>query len=252
MSHARGGVITEQMRIVAEKEGIEPELVRQEVAAGRLTIPANVNHAGLSPIGIGSVASVKINANIGNSALSSDIETELCKLQVSVNFGAHMDLSTGGDIGAIRAASSPRAASPWAQCPSTRWRDPTMGHDRRDLPVRGAPGAAGCRLHDSALASVIRPLSKRVTGIVSRGGGALACGWPTTTAEPHTSARSPLHIRRYDVTLSLGDGSARAASPTPAMRRSSRVANPGELTRRAWEKDAGDHRGRAHPSTRSR
>src|SRR5262245_33345642 len=114
MHVARQGTITPEMQRVAEREGLTPELVRDEVARGRLIIPANVNHLAqaLDPMAIGKVASVKINANIGNSAVESNIEQELEKLHHAVHFGADtvMDLSTGGDIDAIRQAIL--AASP--------------------------------------------------------------------------------------------------------------------------------------------
>ena len=99
MSHARQGTITPQMRRVAERERLRPEVVRDEVAIGRLVIPANVHHlAGrLDPMAIGKVAAVKINANIGNSAVESNIDGELEKLHHAVHYGADtvMDLSTG-------------------------------------------------------------------------------------------------------------------------------------------------------------
>src|SRR2546426_7465781 len=105
---ARQGTITPQMQRVAEREELPVELVRDEVARGRLIIPANVHHlAGrLDPMAIGNVARVKINANIGNSAVESNIDQELDKLHHAVHYGADtvMDLSTGGDIDAIRQA----------------------------------------------------------------------------------------------------------------------------------------------------
>src|SRR5216117_1357679 len=108
MHHARQGVLTPEMRRVAEREELAPELVRDEVARGRLVIPANIGHLAkrLDPMAIGQVARVKINANIGNSAVTSDIEGELDKLHHAVHFGADtvMDLSTGGNIDAIRQA----------------------------------------------------------------------------------------------------------------------------------------------------
>ena len=111
---AREGQITPEMEFVARREQLEPELVRDEVAAGRMVIPANKMHlAGrLDPIGIGIAATCKINANIGNSAVTSNLDIELEKLRTSVRFGADtvMDLSTGGgDLDAIRAASSGEA-----------------------------------------------------------------------------------------------------------------------------------------------
>ena len=108
MYFARQGTITPEMRRVAEREQLSPELIRDEVARGRLVIPANVNHLAqrLDPMAIGKVASVKINANIGNSAVESNIDQELEKLHHAVHYGADtvMDLSTGGDIDAIRQA----------------------------------------------------------------------------------------------------------------------------------------------------
>ena len=106
MHFARQGVITEEMRFVAGREKIEPELVRSEIARGRMIIPANVNHRNLEPMGIGIASKCKINANIGNSATSSNIDEELKKLHHAVHYGADtvMDLSTGGDIPVIRKA----------------------------------------------------------------------------------------------------------------------------------------------------
>src|SRR4030088_2839216 len=104
MYWARRGVITEEMLFVAGREKLEPELVRSEIARGRLIIPANVNHRNLEPMGIGVSSKCKINANIGNSATTSNIDEELKKLHHAVHYGADtvMDLSTGGDIPTIR------------------------------------------------------------------------------------------------------------------------------------------------------
>src|SRR5258708_7939824 len=112
MHYARSGVITEEMTYVAERERIAPGLVRDEVARGRLVIPANVHHTNLEPMGIGVALSCKVNANIGNSAVTSDVNGELGKLRVALKYGADtvMDLSTGGDIDRIRGAIV--AASP--------------------------------------------------------------------------------------------------------------------------------------------
>ncbi len=103
---ARQGEITPEMRIVAEREKLEPELIRSEIARGRLIIPANVNHTSLEPMGIGIALTCKINANIGNSATTSNIDEELKKLAWSIKYGVHtvMDLSTGGNIPEIRKA----------------------------------------------------------------------------------------------------------------------------------------------------
>ncbi len=106
MHLARKGVLTEEMFFVAKREKIEPELVRSEIARGRAIIPANIHHRNLQPMGIGIAFNCKINANIGNSATTSNIDDELKKLHHSVHYGADtvMDLSTGGDIPTIRKA----------------------------------------------------------------------------------------------------------------------------------------------------
>src|SRR5260370_2429810 len=106
MHYARKGIATEEMHYVARRENLSPELVRSEVARGRMIIPANTQHRNLEPMCIGVASRCKINSNIGNSAVTSDIAGELEKLQYSIKYGADtlMDLSTGGDIPAIRKA----------------------------------------------------------------------------------------------------------------------------------------------------
>src|SRR5579863_8469835 len=106
MHFARQGVVTEEMDYVARREKLAPEFVRDEVARGRAIIPANVNHRNLEPMGIGVAFCCKINANIGNSATTSNVSDELEKLHRAVHYGSDtvMDLSTGGDIPAIRKA----------------------------------------------------------------------------------------------------------------------------------------------------
>ncbi|HZM11821.1 MAG TPA: phosphomethylpyrimidine synthase ThiC, partial [Candidatus Limnocylindrales bacterium] len=106
MHFARKGLLTEEMVFVAEREKVAPELIRDEVAVGRMIIPANVNHPELEPMAIGIESRCKINANIGNSAITSNVDEELKKLHTSVHYGADtvMDLSTGGGIHEIREA----------------------------------------------------------------------------------------------------------------------------------------------------
>src|SRR5215469_3769335 len=106
MHFARQGLVTEEMLYVADREKVSPQAIRDEVAAGRMIIPANINHPELEPMCIGVASLCKINANIGNSAISSNIDEELKKLHTSVHYGADtvMDLSTGGDIHDIREA----------------------------------------------------------------------------------------------------------------------------------------------------
>ncbi|MGA2286170.1 MAG: phosphomethylpyrimidine synthase ThiC [Dehalococcoidia bacterium] len=250
MSCARQGMVTEQMRAVAAKEGLEPETVRLEVAAGRLVIPANVNHAALNPIGIGTVAGVKINANIGNSALSSDIETELCKLHVSVNFGADtvMDLSSGGDIDAIRRAIIEASPLPVGTVPIyqvaadlERMEDMTAEALFEMIEHQAQQGVDFMTVHCGILREHVPLAQRRVTGIVSRGGGLLA-QWMM-----HHNRQNPLYerfdelcdiARRYDVTLSLGDG-LRPGSLIDASDAAqfAELETLGELTERAWAKD---------------
>ena len=106
MHYARQGMITGEMEYVARRERLAPELIRDEVARGRMIIPANINHGNLEPMAIGIASKCKINANIGNSSTTSDIAGELEKLEYAVKFGADtvMDLSTGGNIPEIRKA----------------------------------------------------------------------------------------------------------------------------------------------------
>src|SRR5690606_6162049 len=119
MHFARQGIITEEMRYVAQCENLEPELIRSEVARGRMIIPANVNHKSLEPMCIGIASRCKINANIGNSAVTSNIDEEVKKLQWSVKYGADtvMDLSTGGNIREIRQAIIDHSSVPVGTVP---------------------------------------------------------------------------------------------------------------------------------------
>jgi phosphomethylpyrimidine synthase len=250
LCYARQGVVTDQMRVVARKEGLEPEMVCQEVAAGRLVIPANLNHANLDPTGIGAAASIKINANIGNSAVSSDIEAELCKLQVSVNFGADtvMDLSSGGDIDAIRQAIIKASPLPVGTVPIyqvaaelDRMEDMTVEDLFGMIEHQAEQGVDFMTVHCGLLREHIPLAQRRATGIVSRGGGLLA-QWML-----HHGRQNPLYehfdelcdiARRHDVTLSLGDG-LRPGSLVDASDEAqfAELRTLGELTERAWAKD---------------
>jgi phosphomethylpyrimidine synthase len=119
MHYARRGEITPEMEFIAWREKLTPELVRDEVARGRMIIPANINHPELEPMAIGVASLCKINANIGNSAVTSNIDEELKKLHTSVHYGADtvMDLSTGGDIHEIREAILRHSAVPIGTVP---------------------------------------------------------------------------------------------------------------------------------------
>ncbi len=154
MHLARQGVISEEMQFVAQREKLEPELVRSEIARGRAIIPANINHRSLEPMGIGIAFRCKINANIGNSAVTSEVSQELEKLHRAVHYGSDtaMDLSTGGDIPAIRKAIIEASPVPVGTVPIyeaisrvKRTEDLTRRADARS--DRGA-SRAGRRLHD--------------------------------------------------------------------------------------------------------
>jgi phosphomethylpyrimidine synthase len=252
MHHARQGAITPAMRRVAERENLPAELIRDEVARGRLVIPANVNHLAkrLDPMAIGAVASVKINANIGNSAVESDVSGELEKLHHAVHFGADtvMDLSTGGDIDGIREAIIDASPVPIGTVPIyqavqdvRRVEDLTADDLIGMIEHQARQGVDYVTVHCGILREHVPLALGRVTGIVSRGGSLLAY-WMT-----HHGAQNPLYThyervldiaRAYDVTLSLGDG-LRPGSLADATDRAqlAELAVLGELTERAWARD---------------
>jgi phosphomethylpyrimidine synthase len=252
MYHARQGTITEPMRRVAEQEGISPELVRDEVARGRLVIPANVNHLTkrLDPMGIGKVARVKINANIGNSAVTSDIAGELDKLHHAVHYGADtvMDLSTGGDIDAIRQAIIDASPVPIGTVPI--YQAVTTVGEVQDLTAddlldmvehQARQGVDYVTVHCGILREHVGLALGRVTGIVSRG-GSLHAYWMAAHQQQnpfYTHFDRILDIARaYDVTLSLGDA-LRPGSIADASDRAqfAELEVLGELTRKAWARD---------------
>jgi phosphomethylpyrimidine synthase len=252
LSAARAGSITPAMRRVAERERLDPELIRDEVARGRLVIPANVNHlAGrLDPMAIGAVACVKINANIGNSAVESDIQGELDKLHHAVHFGADtvMDLSTGGNIDGIRAAILEASPVPIGTVPIyqavqqvKKVEDLTADDLIGMIEHQARQGVDYVTVHCGILREHVGLALGRVTGIVSRGGSLLAY-WMT-----HHNAQNPLYThydrildiaREYDVTLSLGDG-LRPGSVADATDKAqlAELTILGELTERAWARD---------------
>jgi phosphomethylpyrimidine synthase len=205
MHFARQGKVTPAMRRVAEREDLAPELVRDEIAQGRLIIPANVNHlAGhLDPMAIGTVAKVKINANIGNSAVESNIDQELEKLHHAVHYGADtvMDLSTGGDIDAIRQAILEAAPVPIGTVPiyqavtEAKTVEDLTEDDLLDMVEHQAQqGVDYVTVHCGILREYVGLALGRVTGIVSRG-GSLHAYWMThhnrSTPISTASSRSP-------------------------------------------------------------
>jgi phosphomethylpyrimidine synthase len=252
MHLARRGEITDQMRRVAERENLTADLVRDEVARGRLVIPANVHHLarGLDPMAIGAVAKVKINANIGNSAVESNVDQELEKLHHAVHYGADtvMDLSTGGDIDRIREAIIDASPVPVGTVPiyqavsAVRAVEDLTADDLLGMiEHQAAQGVDYVTVHCGILREHVGLALKRVTGIVSRGGSLLAY-WMM-----HHQRQNPLYThfdrildiaRAHDVTLSLGDGlrpGALADATDPAQL--AELTTLGELTERAWARD---------------
>ena len=252
MHFARRGEVTTAMKRVAEREALEPDEVRSEVARGRLIIPANVRHlAGrLDPMAIGTVASVKINANIGNSAVTSDVKGELEKLHFAVHFGADtvMDLSTGGGIDEIREAIIAASPVPIGTVPI--YQVIQQVEDVADITPRmlldniehqARQGVDYITVHCGILREHVALALGRVTGIVSRGGSLLAAWMVQRRAQNplYTHFDELLEIARaYDVTLSLGDG-LRPGSLADASDKAqfAELDTLGELTVRAWAQD---------------
>src|SRR5438552_5984966 len=160
MHFARQGVITEEMEYVAKREKLDPEMIRSEVARGRMIIPANVNHRNLEPMAIGIASKCKINANIGNSATSSNIDEELKKLHHGVHYGVDtvMDLSTGGDIPVIRKAIIEASPVPVGPVPVhgaisrvRRTEDLTIGLMLEVIEEQGEQGVDYMTIHDGGV-----------------------------------------------------------------------------------------------------
>src|ERR1051326_328431 len=183
MHFARKGLVTEEMLYVAEREKLSPETVRDEVAAGRMIIPANINHPELEPMCIGVASLCKINANIGNSAITSNVDEELRKLHTSVHFGADtvMDLSTGGGIREIREAILRHSPVPIGTVPIyeavsrvKRIEDLTAELMLEVIEEQAQQGVDYMTIHAGVLIQYLPLVHKRITGIVSRGGAILA------------------------------------------------------------------------------
>src|SRR6202162_5236541 len=183
MRYARNGVVTEEMGYVAQREALQPELVRQEVAGGRMIIPANINHPELEPMCIGVASLCKINSNIGNSAVTSEVNEELKKLHTSVHYGADtvMDLSTGGNIHEIREAILRHSPVPIGTVPIyeaisrvKRIEDLNKNVMLEVIEEQAEQGVDYMTIHAGVLIQYLPMVSKRITGIVSRGGAILA------------------------------------------------------------------------------
>ena len=249
---ARQGMTTDTMKRVAEREQLDPELIRSEVARGRLIIPANIHHlaTSLDPMGVGIVATVKINANIGNSAVTSNEEEELKKLHMAVHYGADtvMDLSTGGDIPEIRKAIIAASPVPVGTVPIyeamarvKRVEDLTPELLLQVIEEQADQGVDYMTIHAGILLEYLPLVRNRITGIVSRGGSLIA-QWMAAHR-----AQNPLYeyfdhisdiLRAHDVSYSLGDslrpGCLADASDEAQL---AELRTLGELTERAWAKD---------------
>jgi len=250
MGYARRGVITEEMRWVADRESLGPELIRTEVARGRLIIPANIRHASLEPIGIGVAVTCKINANIGTSAVTSNVEEELAKLRTAVQYGADtvMDLSTGGDIRAIRAAIIEASPVPVGTVPIYEavqsvksLEELTVDRLFDVVELQAQQGVDYMTLHAGVLREYLPLVAHRITGIVSRG-GALMAQWMLIHRQQnpwYTHYDRLIDIaRRYDVTFSLGDGLRPGClADASDVAQFSELKTLGQLTARAWEHD---------------
>ncbi|MFE7719917.1 phosphomethylpyrimidine synthase ThiC [Nocardia rhizosphaerihabitans] len=219
LAWARQGIITSEMRFIAAREGVSPELVRDEVAAGRAVIPANHKHPELEPTIIGKKFLVKINANIGNSAVSSSIAEEVEKMVWASRWGADtiMDLSTGKNIHEtrewiLRNSPVPIGTVPIYQALEKVNGDPTKltWEMYRDTVIEQCEqGVDYMTVHAGVLLRYIPLTAKRVTGIVSRGGSIMAAWCLAHHQESflYTHFRELCEIlAKYDVTFSLGDG----------------------------------------------
>jgi phosphomethylpyrimidine synthase len=250
MHYARKGIVTEEMEYVARREKLAPELVRDEVARGRMIIPANIHHTNLEPMAIGVASKCKINSNIGNSAVTSEIEGELEKLRYSVKYGADtvMDLSTGGDIPAIRKAIIADSPIPIGTVPIyealsrvRRVEDLTGDIMLEVIEEQAEQGVDYMTIHAGVLVQYIPLASRRITGIVSRGGSILA-EWMVKNHKQNMLYERFEDIckifQKHDVSFSLGDG-LRPGSLADASDAAqfAELKTLGELTKKAWEYD---------------
>ncbi len=249
--YARRGEITEEMEYIAIREGVEAEFVRSEVARGRAIIPANINHPELEPMIIGRNFLVKINANIGNSAVSSSIEDEVEKLRWATLWGADtvMDLSTGRQIHETREWILRNSPVPIGTVPIYQAlekvggvaEDLTWEVYRDTLIEQAEQGVDYFTVHAGVLLRYVPLTASRVTGIVSRGGSILA-KWCLAHHQEnflYTNFREICEIMAaYDVSFSLGDG-LRPGSIADANDEAqfAELKTQGELNRIAWEYD---------------
>jgi phosphomethylpyrimidine synthase len=248
--YARRDVVTQEMEYIGKREHVTPELIRSEVARGRMIIPANIHHTNLEPMCIGVASSCKINANIGNSSTTSNIEEEVEKLHYAVKYGADtiMDLSTGGDIPRIRKAIIDASPIPVGTVPIYE----ALGRVRRveDLNLnvmlevieeQAEQGVDYMTIHAGVLVQYVPLTTKRITGIVSRGGAILA-EWMVKNHKQnflyeHFDAICKI-FQKHDVSFSLGDGlRPGCVADASDAAQFAELKTLGELTRKAWEYD---------------
>jgi phosphomethylpyrimidine synthase len=247
---ARQGTITNEMRFVAEREGLDAELIRSEIARGRMVLPANKVHLSkrLEPMCIGVASACKINANIGNSAVTGKIDDELEKLHTAVHLGSDtvMDLSTGGNIDAIRQAIIDASPVPIGTVPIYQSiqdvKDVTDLTHRQLLDMvehQAQQGVDYMTIHAGVLLEYLQLTAKRITGIVSRGGSLIA-QWMLARHQQnpwytHFDELSEI-LRTYDVTYSLGDGLRPGClADANDAAQFAELKTLGELTLKAWE-----------------
>ena len=253
MNAARQGIITDEMRTVAEKEGIAPEKLMEYVAAGTAIIPCNKNHKAISPAGVGSMLKTKINVNLGTSRDCKDLNMELEKVQSAVDMGAEaiMDLSSCGDTQKFRRLLTEKCPAmigtvpiydavvyyhkPLIQITTDEWIDIVKMHAQDGVDFM----TIHCGINKETAVKFKR--NKRLMNIVSRG-GSIIFAWMEMTGN-----ENPFYERfdeildicqQYDVRLSLGDacrpGCIMDATDAPQIEE---LITLGELTKRAWEKD---------------
>lgn len=251
LHYARKGIITPEMEFIALRENMKPEFVREEVARGRAIIPSNINHPEAEPMIIGRNFHVKINANIGNSAVSSSIEEEVEKMTWATRWGADniMDLSTGKNIHTTREWIIRNSAVPVGTVPIYQAlekvngvaEDLTWEVYRDTLIEQAEQGVDYFTIHAGVLLRYVPLTAKRLTGIVSRGGSIMAqwCLHHHKESFLYTHFEEICEIMKtYDVAFSLGDG-LRPGSIADANDEAqfAELETLGELTKIAWEHD---------------
>ena len=248
--YGRQGVVTEEMEYVALRERLSAETIRDEVARGRMIIPANIHHTNLEPMCIGVASLCKVNANIGNFATTSNIDDELDKLRCSLRYGSDtvMDLSTGGDIPRIREEIIRNSPVPIGTVPIyealsrvRRVEDLNIDVMLEVIEEQAEQGVDYMTIHAGVLVQHIPLTTRRITGIVSRGGAILA-EWMVKNHRQNLLYEYFEDIckilKKHDVSFSLGDG-LRPGSLADASDQAqfAELETLGELTKIAWKHD---------------